>query len=181
MLPEKIIRIALVGPESSGKTTLCKLLAAHYKTNWVPEYAREYVGKLNRAYTADDILLIAQKQLKTENEILAKTNKFLFVDTEFIISKIWCEDVFGFCHSWIEEKIEENKYDLYLLTKPDLPWQNDPVRENPKKRDYFFELYLKELEKRNFNYEIISGIGDDRFNNALNAIKKYRQNFSDNL
>ena len=173
MRPEKINRIALIGPESSGKSTLCKLLAKHFKTQWVPEYAREYIEKLNRPYNSDDILLIAKEQMKIEDKMLLKANKFLFADTELIVAKVWCEDVFGFYPDWMEEKIEERKYNLYLLTKPDLPWENDPVRENPNRRDYFFDLYLNEIRKRKFNYEIISGTGDQRFLNAVNAIEKF--------
>ena len=172
MPPETIKRIALIGPESSGKTTLAGQLAEHYKTIWVPEYAREYMEKLNRAYTADDILIIAKEQLRIEEELISKANKLLFIDTEFIIAKIWCEDIFGSCPEWILNNIEEKKYDLYLLTEPDLEWKHDPVRENPYRREYFFELYLKEIKSGNFNYEIISGTGD-RLPNAINAVEKF--------
>ncbi|MEP7169774.1 MAG: ATP-binding protein [Bacteroidota bacterium] len=181
MLPEKIKRIALIGPESSGKTTLCQQLAAHYKTLWIPEYARGYMEKLNRKYTIEDILFTVEEQLKTEERLLQKANNFLFVDTEFIIAKIWCEDVFGFCPDWISEKIEVNKYDLYLLTKPDLPWEQDAVRKNPNRRNYFYDLYLKEIETRKFNREIISGNGEERFRNALNAVEKHCSAFNNKL
>jgi NadR type nicotinamide-nucleotide adenylyltransferase len=173
MPTEKIIRIALMGPESSGKTTLAKSLAEHFNTIWIPEYAREYVENLNRPYTADDILFIAQKQLKSEEELLSKAKQLIFTDTELIIAKIWCEDVFDFCPQWILEKIEEKRYDLFLLTKPDLPWIHDPVRENAHRREYFYDLYLKELEERNFTYEIISGNDDQRFQNAVKAVKQF--------
>jgi NadR type nicotinamide-nucleotide adenylyltransferase len=176
MIPEKVKRIAFIGPESSGKTTLCKQLADYYKTFWVPEYAREYMGQLNRPYTLEDILLISKKQLENEQELLMKSNNLLFSDTELINSKVWCEDKFEYCPEWISEKIEEKMYDLYLLTKPDLPWQPDPVRENPTRRDYFYNLYLKELETRKLKYKIISGKGDTRFNNAVKAVDEFLKN-----
>jgi NadR type nicotinamide-nucleotide adenylyltransferase len=176
VLPEKIKRIALIGPESSGKTTLSKRLAEQYKTLWVPEHARDYVKKLNRPYTADDILIIAKEQLKVEEQLLLNANKLLFIDTELIIAKIWCEDKFGFCPEWISGKSEEKKYDLYLLTKPDLPWEQDPVRENSNRRDYFFNLYLDEIETRKFNYEVISGSGEVRFRNAVYAVENFLKN-----
>lgn len=175
-MPEKIKRIALIGPESSGKTTLSKLLAEHFNTVWVPEYSREYVEKLNRPYTSDDILFMAKEQLAMENSFLAKANKFIFSDTELINAKIWCEDVFGICPAWIDEKIEEKKYDFYLLTKPDLVWQPDPVRENPHRREYFFDLYKKELDKRNYNYTILAGSGKLRFNRAVAAVNDLTKN-----
>lgn len=167
----KILRIALIGPESTGKTTLCKLLAEHYNTVWVPEYAREHIEKLNRPYTLDDIIISAKQQLKIEEEMLHHSNKFFFADTEMIVAKIWCEDVFGTCPVWIEKMIEEKKYDAYLLTSPDIPWQLDPVRENPHRRNYFFCLYLQEIVKRQFTYKIISGTGNVRLQNAINALE----------
>lgn len=173
MTDKEIKRIALIGPESSGKTTLCRQLANYFNTHWVPEYARSYIENLNRAYTSDDILLIAKEQFKIEESLTQTANNFLFTDTEFINAKVWCEDVFGFCPDWISAKIRENKYDLFLLTKPDLPWEKDAVRENPNRRDYFYELYLKEIKTRNFNYKIISGSREERFQNALIAVKSF--------
>jgi NadR type nicotinamide-nucleotide adenylyltransferase len=176
MAGKKIKRIALIGPESSGKTTLSTQLAAHYKTCWVPEFARAYVEKLNRPYTADDILFTAKEQLKAEEEMIQASHKLLFADTELIIAKTWCEDVFGFCPEWIAERIGKKSYGLYLLTKPDLSWAKDPVRENPNRREYFFNLYLNEIETRKFNYEIISGNGEERFHNAVKAVEKFLKN-----
>ena len=101
----KIIRIALIGPESTAKSTLSEQLARHYMTHWVKEYSREYLSKISRKYTLDDILLIAQKQLEQENKLLQTANKFIFADTELILSKVWCEDVFNICPDWINENI----------------------------------------------------------------------------
>jgi len=170
----KIKRIGLIGPESTGKTTLCEQLADHFKTVWVPEYARGYIEKLNRAYTIQDIELCANKQLEQEDALLQKANHFIFSDSELIVAKVWCEDVFKTCPEWIEKEIPERKYDLYLLTFPDLPFKEDPVRENPHRREYFFELYKSELEKRKFDFELVTGIGDARFENALMAMTRMR-------
>lgn len=170
---EKIVRVALIGPESSGKTTLVKQLAQHHNTSYVVEYARAYIEKINRPYTLADIILIAEKQLEQEEQLLKKANKLFFTDTEFIIAKIWCEDVFGTCPEWIEKMISAEIYDLYLLLQPDLPWVKDSVRENPQRRKYFFDLYEKELINRKFNYEIISGIGEKRLLHAVNAIDTF--------
>lgn len=169
---KKIKRIAVIGPESTGKTTLCRELADHFKTVWVPEYAREYVEKLARPYTFSDIELCAKKQLEQEDELLQKANQFIFCDTELIVAKVWCEDVFKTCPASIENEISKRKYDLYLLTIPDLPFKEDPVRENPHRREYFFELYKRELEERGFAYEIIRGKNNSRSENAMKIIKK---------
>ena len=171
MKPE-LFRVALIGPESTGKTTLCKELAEYYNTCWVPEYARELISKLNRPYTKEDIIFCAEQQLKSEKQIALKANKILFSDSEFIILKVWLLDVFGECPEWIEKNIAENKYDLYLLTSPDIPFIDDPVRENPNRRQFFFEWYKSELDKRKFRYEIIEGLKESRIKNAIQSVKK---------
>lgn len=173
-MSNKIKRIALIGPEATGKTTLCKQLAKHFKTVWVPEYARAYGEKLSRPYTIQDIELCAKMQLEQEDDLLEKANHFIFSDTELIVAKVWCEDVFKICPEWIEKEITKRKYDLYLLTFPDLLFKEDRVRENPKRRDYFFELYKNELEKRKFSFEIVTDSGKSRFEKAFTAITKMK-------
>ena len=173
-MKNKIKRIALIGPESTGKTTLCEQLAIHFHTVWVPEYSRSYNEKLERPYTLDDIELCSRKQLEMEDELLQQANHCLFSDTELIVAKVWCEDVFKTCPQWIENEITKRKYDFYLLTFPDLPFREDPARENPKRRNYFFELYKSELEKRKFNFEIVTDSGKSRFENALKAMDKMK-------
>jgi NadR type nicotinamide-nucleotide adenylyltransferase len=168
-----IKRIALIGPESTGKTTLSGQLSTHYKTNFVAEFAREYVLQLNRPYTPEDILHCAKEQLREEEDAISKSIRFLFCDTELIIAKVWCEDVFKSVPQWIEENIQKRKYDLFLLTSPDLLFENDAVRENPYRRDFFFDWYKRELENYNFSYEIVGGIGDARLQSAIHAIEKY--------
>lgn len=168
-----IKKIALIGPESSGKTTLCRELAAHFMTSWVPEFARDYISSLNRKYTLDDIEHCAHEQIKSENELLKSANRYLFCDTEMIIAKVWCEDVFKTTPGWIEEMIETHRYDLFLLTLPDIPFHQDDVRENPNRREFFLEWYKRELDERKFNYEIIGGKGDARFLNAIEALRKF--------
>ena len=169
---KNIHRIALIGPESSGKTTLAKQLAQHYDTVWVPEYARDYVVKLQRNYTIDDIVHIAKEQLRMEEEMMHNSNRFLFADTELIVAKVWCEDVFDTLPQWIEEQLRNATYDLYLLTDFDLPWENDPVRENPHRREYFFDWYKRILEEMQLTYAVVSGKGDVRLENAVEVIER---------
>ncbi len=170
MSSDKILKIALIGPESTGKTTLCEQLAEHFKTVWVPEYSREYISKLHRSYTLEDIEYCTRQQIEQEDQLIESANHFLFSDTELIVAKVWCEDVFKNCPGWIEEEITKRNCDLYLLTEYDLPFKEDPVRENPHRRNYFYDLYKSELEKRKFDFAIINGIGNERFENALKAI-----------
>ena len=169
----QIKKLALIGPESTGKTTLCASLAAHFKTVWVPEISRSYIGSLDRKYTLEDIEYCTKAQLNGEEELLKKANRFLFCDSEMIIAKVWCEDVFKTVPEWIEDKVKTNLYDLHLLMLPDIPFEHDNVRENPHRREFFYNWYKLELEKRNFPYEVIGGVGEERFRNSIAAISKH--------
>jgi NadR type nicotinamide-nucleotide adenylyltransferase len=168
----KIYRVAVTGPESTGKSMLAKQLAEHYRTAWVPEYAREYIAGLKREYTQDDILEIAQTQLRNEEAKARKADRLLFCDTELIVTKIWSEVKYKSCHQWILDKIEAHIYDLYLLCNIDLPWEYDPQREHPEMREELFGMYLHELESRKFPFTIISGLNEDRLKNAITIVDK---------
>lgn len=170
---KSIKQIVIIGPESTGKTTLVRQLAEHFKTVWIPEYAREYVEKLDRPYNYEDVEEIAKKQYSIEGEYLASANQFLFIDTDLIITKIWFEVVFGKMPDWLAPAIEEKRPDLYLLCATDLPWQYDPVRENGgEMRDLLFEKYKKELENLAFPYKIVDGVGGDRLQKAIQFVLK---------
>lgn len=167
-----MMRISVTGPESTGKSWLAQHLAGHYKTPWVPEYARKYLESINRPYTYDDILVIAQKQFEEENS-LALNSDLLFCDTDFCVTSIWCNVKYGKYHQWITEKLEQNHYGLYLLCDIDLPWQYDPLREHPEMRATLFGMYQDLLSCRGFNYRIVSGTGDERLQNAIAFVDEY--------
>ena len=170
---KKIIRIAVTGPESTGKSMLAERLAGHFGEPWVPEFARDYLNRIGRPYDEQDILSIARGQLEREEQKAAGANACLFCDTELIVTKIWSEVKYGRCHPWILDRIEKHRYDLFLLCDIDIPWENDPQREHPHRREYLFNLYFKELTDRQFPFEVVRGTGDDRLRNAIRAIGKY--------
>src|SRR5438045_976931 len=130
----EIKKIVVIGPESTGKSTLCSQLAEHYKTVWCPEYAREYLEKNGTDYTYGDLLTIAKGQIELEERTLTTVDSrqsTVFIDTDMYVMKVWCEFAFGKCHSWILNQIVERKNDLYLLCNVDLPWVKDELREYP--------------------------------------------------
>jgi NadR type nicotinamide-nucleotide adenylyltransferase len=170
---DKVFKVAVTGPESTGKSELSGQLARHYNTLWVPEYARGYIDSLDRPYNQQDILLIAKGQLESEQAFVKKAEAFLFCDTELIVTKIWSQVKYKYCDEWILEKINENRYDLFLLCDIDLPWKEDPQREHPHEREYLFNLYREELTARAFPYFIVSGFGDERLNNAIRGIETF--------
>ncbi len=167
-----IKRIAITGPESTGKSQLADELAMHYKTRWVAEYAREYLDLINRPYTYDDILQIAQGQLERENISAVKAHEVLFCDTDFTVCKIWCEYKYKQCHPWILDTFIHHTYDLYLLCNTDLPWEFDPQRENPNESEELFKIYQATLKAKNFPFEIVNGYGVERLKNAIAFVDK---------
>lgn len=168
-------KIAIIGPESTGKSEMAKQLAAHFNCLWVPEYAREYCENLNRECTLEDELNMFYGQLERENgkekEAHEKQHTYLFCDTTIVTVKVWCEHVFGFCPDVVEQEYQNRVYDFYLLMKDDLPWQDDPLRNFPKERAYFMNWYVRLMEKKGANYVIVEGLGEDRFTNALLALE----------
>ena len=162
-----MIRIAITGPESTGKSTLTENLARHFQTVFNPEYAREYIDKLKRPYKYDDIEKIAIEQLDREEALLEKASRVLFADTELLVIKVWMEHKYNKIPFWLPDAISSYQYDLYLLCDVDVPWEDDPQREHPHMRAHFFEKYQKELETNGFTYEIISGSWDERFKKSV--------------
>ena len=170
----------VIGPESTGKSTLCDLLARHYNTSWVPEYAREFLEKNGADYQYDDLLQIAKGQIAQEDLLVAKqeflwkenpaeTFPFIFIDTDMYVMKVWCEFVFNKCHNWILNQIANRVYDGYLLCDVDLPWTKDDLREYPdlKVREQLFHFYKETVINQNTPWCIISGDYDQRLEKAI--------------
>lgn len=171
-----MIRIAVTGPESTGKSKLTEQLATHYKTVFVPEYAREYIEHLGRDYNFEDLDIIAKGQIRLQKAAEKKTGRLLFCDTELTVIKIWGEHKYNKCSAWVSENLSKYTYDLYLLCNVDLPWVFDPQREHPQLRSYFFEWYHKELISRNTDIKVVDGTGTARLKKAVDFIDELLQN-----
>jgi len=168
------MRIVVTGPESTGKTLISEYLAKNLNGFLVPEFAREYITVLKRKYTYNDIEFIARMQIKQRKDIDKRSFDYVIFDTWLIITKIWFSEVYGKYPAWIDEAINNLSVDLFLLCKPDIPWIPDPVRENGgERRLYLFEKYKEEIIKTHTPYEIISGVNEVRYINALENVKKH--------
>ncbi len=187
-------KIVVIGPESTGKSTLCLQLAEHYKTLWCPEYAREYLDAHGKEYTYDDLLIIAKGQIEGEDAASHKLqtrskethnsqltpdsyrddNSLFFIDTDMYVMKVWCEFAFGKCHSWILNQIATRKYDLYLLCNIDLPWVKDALREYPDEetRNKLYHFYKDIMVNQSVPWVDISGSYEERLQSAINAVEK---------
>lgn len=162
-------KVIVTGPESSGKTTLCKQLSEQFKILFTEEFSRKHIDNLDREYLQEDLVIIAKEQLK--NEQLTTNNKQLSLhDTDLITLKIWSEYKYGNCNDWIISQIEQQKQEerFYFLCSPDIPWESDPQRENPHNRDELFEIYKVELEQLGHNYFILEG--QKRLENSIKKI-----------
>jgi NadR type nicotinamide-nucleotide adenylyltransferase len=187
MEQKEIKKIVIIGPESTGKSTLCEMLAAHYHTRWCPEYAREYLLREGTRYSFEDLLVIAKGQVALEEKFLSwmkseqRANEYsetthspslLFIDTDMYVMKVWCEFVFGKCHRYILDQIVERKYDLYLLCNTDLPWVKDELREYPDlvTREKLYAIYKDIMISQPVPWVEISGDNEERLQKAILAV-----------
>lgn len=170
-----MLKVAITGPESTGKSTLSQQLAAHYNTVWVPEYARTYIEELNRPYTLQDLEAIARGQIDLETQMQEQAKGVLFADTDLLVIKIWSEHAFGECPDWVLQKLKQQDYNLYLLMGVDLPWEPDPQREHPHLRQYFYDWYKRELETLQVPFVEISGQHSSRLEQAIQRVNTLLQ------
>ena len=179
-------KVVILGPESTGKSTLCTQLADHFQTTWVPEYARQYLLEHGMDYTYDDLLTIAKGQIALEEkyESSARNSEpragdaatsLLFIDTDMYVMKVWCEFVFNNCHRFILDQIVERKYDLYLLCNTDLPWTRDELREYPDlaTRQTLYSIYKDIMINQSVPWVDISGSYDERLQKAVAAVNNF--------
>jgi len=162
-------RIVITGPESSGKTTLCQALAQAFDAPWTPEYAREYLELLPRAYREEDLLRMAREQWRRQQELMQQESSFfIFCDTGLLVLYIWAAVRFASVDPWIKEKLHNEPADLYLLCRPNIPWESDPLRENPNDRELLFLRYEQTAKELGLPYETITG--DSRQQRLAQAI-----------
>lgn len=197
---QSIKKVVIIGPESTGKSSLCEHLAAHYNTIWCPEFAREYLTTNGKKYDFEDLEIIAKGQLALEDEYMEKlksasgktsekiiginpksivqlpipNSQILFIDTNMYVMKVWSEYVFGKCHLFILDQIVQRKYDLYLLCNIDLPWTADELREYPddKPRQELYNMYQDILINQQVPWVKISGNYEERLKEARLAVDK---------
>ena len=187
-------KIVIIGPESTGKTTLCEQLAQYYNTLWCPEYAREYLSTHGTKYTYDDLLIIAKGQVELEekfeslvrssesgvqrrerengSELRTQNSELLFIDTNMYVMKVWCEFVFGKCHQFILDQVATRKYDLYLLCNTDLAWTADELREYPdlETRQRLYQIYKNQMLNQPVPWVEITGDSKQRLQKALQSV-----------
>jgi len=168
-----IKKIAIVGPESTGKSTISRQLAKYYRVPWVPEYARYYCAALTSDCTLQDEINMFHGQVALEESILATAETaFIICDTTFLTVKIWSDEILGQTPSIVLDALNTRVYDFYVLLDIDLPWQEDPLRDFPHMREHFMSIWHKELQAIKANYVVVGGIAD-RLPNVIKAIDQF--------
>ena len=166
-----MLRIAITGPESCGKTTLAKNLAKVFSVAYIPEFARQYLQEKGLKYDQWDLDEIAQGQLKS---IHYSQNSINIVDTDFVVLKVWSDEKYNFSSPMIGKLVSENHFNLHILCAPDIPWEDDPMRENSNDRHVLFEKYLNVLNAYKKDFIIVSGSHDERLNKSISTIHKLK-------
>lgn len=165
--------VALVGPESCGKSVLATQLAQQFGCPLVPEMARQILQGQGPPYESGLVESIGRAQQKAEEHARSGASRHLICDTNLLVIRVWMEEAFGSCPDWIIRETETTtRYDLHLLLYPDLPWEPDPLREHPHDRIRLFHRYESLLRETGQAFEIVRGQGKERFENARNILEK---------
>lgn len=164
-------KIVFTGPESTGKTTMAEKLAVQLNIPFVKEVARDYIAQLNRPYNYEDVLNISMLQLAEEEKIKSFKPPLLICDTDLATIKIWCDDKFNQCEPWITNAYLERLPDVYFLCAPDFPWQPDPLREDPERRNRLYEIYKSFLVHHKLRFIELSGSIENRLHTIYNILE----------
>jgi len=163
-----MLKIAITGPESSGKSSLTNYLSNYYDAPFCQEYARDYLSKKEGSYNQNDLDQIAKGQLQHWENV--KESAIAFYDTEMLVMKVWSSVKYGNVSSFISKALLNQDFHHYLLCKPDIPWELDPLRENPGNREELFNMYLELLEEKKLPYTVIAGNFSKRNSSAVHLI-----------
>ena len=175
----EIIKIAFVGPESTGKTTLASQLAEEFNTNWIPEFARDYLQEKwdlkQEICVIEDLIPIAIGQTQLENEALKNANKILFCDTNVLVTKVFSDIYYNSCDTIIAKAAKKHKYDLIFLTDVDVPWEKDDLRDKPEDRAASIVVFEQALVEFDKPFIKLSGNKEERLEKASKIVSDFQK------
>jgi HTH-type transcriptional regulator, transcriptional repressor of NAD biosynthesis genes len=164
----RVRRACLTGAESTGKTTLCQLLAERHATTWMHEYGRDHtIEKIkagtNDEWTTHDFVVIAQRQQQLEDEAAERADGWLFCDTDALATALWHERYLGYRSEEVEAIAAGRTYDLFVLCDIDVPFERDGVRFGEMDRPRMHDRFVEELAERPEPWILVSGSLDERY------------------
>ncbi len=172
--------LIVTGPESTGKTTLSRQLAAHFGGVWVPEYPRGYLEAAGRLAVRADfrhfvdadrhLVRAAQQQARWP----AGSEPVVVQDTGIEVLALWHGDKFGPPPTFLREAMTSRCPDVYILCRPDLPWVYDPLREDPHRREQLFADLRRSVDTLGCRVVEVRGFDESRLANTLDALKGLR-------
>jgi HTH-type transcriptional repressor of NAD biosynthesis genes len=166
-------RVAVVGPESTGKSTLARTLAQRFSTRWVPEHARALLELApDRAPTLEDMERIARGQRAAESSLARQCARVLICDTDVLTTSVWSERLFSQVPERVRAWAEADRYAHTLLCDVDVPWVADPVRYLPDDREGFFRRIRDALDRAGREYTVVRGSWDERLAVASRAVER---------
>ena len=167
-------RVVLIGSESTGKSTLARELAQHYRVEWVPEFARDYAVEKHSPLDFSDHGPIARGQMAREDEYVtrgtARNRTLLIQDTDLLSTAVYCAHYYGNCPTWIEQAAQARRPDLYLLLDIDLPWVPDAARDRGHMREEIQALFREAVERSGVPFSVVAGDSTQRLETARTAI-----------
>jgi NadR type nicotinamide-nucleotide adenylyltransferase len=165
------LRVVVTGSESTGKTTLARSLAEHYRAPWSPEFAREYLQRKVVPLTEEDVEPIALGQREGEDRALEGADRLVFFDTDLVSTALYARHYYGACPPWVEASARARLADLYLLCHPDVPWTPDGLqRDRGHLRVEMHALFVEALESLGARVAPIQGPWPTRLPQALAAL-----------
>lgn len=190
---KSLIKVAILGAESTGKTTLSRDLAAHFGSPWVPEYMRIYLQEKwdNEQLTCtwDDLLPIARGQIDLENKLAQQAakntqassigseqdsypKKFLFCDTSLFELMVYSNWYYGDCPEPLTQAALTHHYDLILLTAVDIPWVADDLRDSPHQREEISAYFESQLNSHDKKLKRVGGDREERVRQVVECLKE---------
>jgi NadR type nicotinamide-nucleotide adenylyltransferase len=163
--------VTVTGSECTGKTTLAEALARHYRTLWVPEYARQFVLDKGAPPEAGDVDAIARGQIALEDSVARSASGLLILDTDLLSTVVYSRHYYGECPGWIESALAGRLANLYLLADIDVPWLPEPnLHDRGDMREEMQALFRAALDSRRLPYLVVSGSHLARIAAAVRAI-----------
>lgn len=172
-----VARVAFVGAPSTGKTTLCEALSRRFDTTWMPEYGREYFERhhAGRRITIEQLVELAEGHRRLEDERVLDANRFLFVDTEAMITRLFSLYFHDRCDERLERLADDSatRYDLFFLCEDDIPYADTPDRSGEANRAAFQTFLRNDLARRKIPYITVRGTLHDRSERVAHILNRF--------